>query len=101
LGSEPDTGFTAVRGNSIVEQDADLVDVCGDRDRWQGFVRSNSRLDCHDISCRRTIFSVGADRPVENFCGPLRVSLPRSRSPMSINSPDCNEKNTEGRAAAP
>jgi hypothetical protein len=60
LGSEPDTGFTAVRGNSIVEQDADPVDVFGDRDRQQYFVRGDSRLRCHDISCRRAAFGVGA-----------------------------------------
>jgi hypothetical protein len=52
LGSEPDTGFTAVRGNSIVEQAADPVDVFGDRDRQQDFVRTDSRLRRHDISCR-------------------------------------------------
>jgi hypothetical protein len=44
LGSEPDTGFTAVRGNSIVEQADDPVDVFVDRDRQQAFVRGDSRL---------------------------------------------------------
>jgi hypothetical protein len=45
LGSEPDTGFTAVQGNFIVEQAADPVDVLGDRDWQQDFVRSDSRVD--------------------------------------------------------
>ncbi|MGB8208879.1 MAG: hypothetical protein WCF69_14930 [Mycobacterium sp.] len=45
MGSEPDTGFTAVRGNSIVEQAGGPVDVFRDRDRRQGFVRSDSRVD--------------------------------------------------------
>jgi hypothetical protein len=63
LGSEPDTGFTAVRGNSIVEQAADRVDVVGDRDRQQDFVRSDSRRCRHDISCRRAVFGMGADGP--------------------------------------
>jgi len=33
LGSEPDTGFTAVRSNSIVERAADAVYVTGNSDR--------------------------------------------------------------------
>jgi hypothetical protein len=54
LGSEPDTGFTAVRGNSIVEQADDPVDVFVYRDRQQAFVRTDSRPRRHDISCRVT-----------------------------------------------
>jgi hypothetical protein len=45
LGSEPDTGFHAVRANSIVEQAADPVDVFGDRDWQQDIVRSDSCTD--------------------------------------------------------
>jgi hypothetical protein len=59
LGSEPDTGFIAVRGNSIVEQAADTVDVFGDRDRQQDFVRSDSHLRRYDIGCREALV-VGA-----------------------------------------
>ena len=59
MGSEPDTGFIAVRGNSIVEQAADTVDVFGDRDREQDFVRSDSRLRRYDIGCREAVV-VGA-----------------------------------------
>jgi hypothetical protein len=66
-----------VRGNSIVEQAADPVDVFGDRDRQQDFVRSDSRLRRHDISCRRAVFGVGADGPVENSWNILAV---KSRS---------------------
>jgi hypothetical protein len=66
-----------VRGNSIVEQAADPVDVFGDRDRMQDFVRSDSRLRRHDISCRRAVFGVGADGPVENSSNILAV---KSRS---------------------
>ena len=43
-----------MRGNSIVEQAVDPVDVFGDRDRQQDFVRSDSRLRRHDIACRVT-----------------------------------------------
>jgi hypothetical protein len=49
-----------VRGNSIVEHAADAVDVFGDRDRPQDFVRGDSRLRRHDISCRWAVFGVGA-----------------------------------------
>jgi hypothetical protein len=59
LGSEPDTGFTAVRGNSIVEQADDPVDVFVDRDRQQDFVRSDSHLRRYDIGCREAVV-VGA-----------------------------------------
>jgi hypothetical protein len=58
LGSEPDTGFTAVRGNSIVEQAAGSVDVFRDRDRRQDFVRSDSRVDAINT------FRVSASRRV-------------------------------------
>jgi hypothetical protein len=73
LGSEPVTGFTAARGNSIVEQAADPVDVSVDRERQQVFVRTDSRLRRHDISCRSAIFGAGSDgacivRPPER-CG--------------------------------
>jgi hypothetical protein len=56
FGSEPDTGFTAVRGNSIVEQADDPVDVFVDRDRQQAFVRGDSRLRYRDISSRKAVF---------------------------------------------
>jgi hypothetical protein len=47
LGSEPDTGFTAVRVNSIVEQVNDAVDVFIDRDWQQAFVRTDSHMRRH------------------------------------------------------
>jgi hypothetical protein len=84
LGSEPDNGFTLVRGNSIVEQAADLVDVFGDRDRQQDFVRSDSRLRRHDISCRRAVLGVGADGPVENSRNILAVKSPSLCQPANI-----------------
>ena len=61
-------------GNSIVEQAADPVDVFGDRDRRRGFVRSDSRLRRHDISCRRAVFGLGADDAVGNLLDPLACS---------------------------
>lgn len=45
-----------MRGNSIVEQADDAVDVFVDRDRQQAFVRGDSRLSRRDISCRRAVF---------------------------------------------
>ena len=59
-GSEPYTGFTTVRGNSIVEQAADPVVVSDHRDRPQDFVPSDSSLRRHDISCR-TAYSARVD----------------------------------------
>lgn len=55
-----------MRANSIVEQAAEPVDVFGDRDRQEDFVRSDSRMCSRDISCRKAVFSAGAHRPVEN-----------------------------------
>ncbi len=72
-----------MQGNSIVEQAADTVDVVGDRDRQQNFVRSDSRLRRHDIGCRRAVFGVGADGPVENSWSTLAVQS-RSLWPPTV-----------------
>jgi hypothetical protein len=53
-----------VRGNSIVEQADDRVDVFVDRDRLQAFVRGDSRLHRHDISRRRAVFGALAQLTV-------------------------------------
>src|SRR6202000_2728058 len=53
VGSEPDTEFTAVRGNSIVEQPEDPVDVFGDRDPQKDFVHGNSRRETPRLDFRR------------------------------------------------
>ena len=57
LGYERDAGFTPVRGNSIVERVADVVDVTGDNDRQRRVSAVTTFQRRQRVSCQKPQFS--------------------------------------------